>query len=68
MVKMTYQSIIVVVILAAAYLQIISQEHTYEFQHETTLADLNCYMATTMCLLITLMDATIMYTCIWLFA
>ena len=47
------------------YQPVVAQEHTYKFQHETILVDMNQYMAKALCLLIVLVGDTIMYMCIW---
>ena len=41
------------------YWQITAKEHTYNSQHETIMADLNCNIAKTFHLLIILMDDAI---------
>ena len=46
------------------YVLITAQEHPYESQHETILADLNRYMTATRLVIILTNDA-IKHTCVW---
>ena len=57
---------VLIIVQMLMYWKIRAQEHTYTYQHESILADLNQYNAKTLHLLIK-MDDAIMYTCIWPF-